>query len=266
MHEATRRRFREHVMLSQLSRRIAARLNLNHRTNFKSVSVDEIARVSNELEDSWQDAGIPDLQWGVVAPQIERFREGSITPEFQALIYLFQNLKEDENLNCLELGCSSGYYSEILLKYFPKIEYQGCDYSPSFIAKARELYPLIDFSVEDTTSLSFPNQSFYVTISGSVLLHVPDWKKGLAETARITKRYMILHRTPVYLGPTKLFTKLAYGREVIEWSFSREEIIALSLEMGFQLVKEINVYEKTKLSKDTKSTIQQSYLFERTAK
>ena len=38
------------------------------------------------------------------------------------------------------------------------------------------------------------------------------------------------------------------------------------LEMRFQLVKEINVYEKTKLAKDTKSTIQQSYLFERTAK
>lgn len=252
-------------MKSRLVHQIARFLRLNRRNNFKAVSQGDLVNISNKLESSWQDESIPDLQWAVVEPQIKSLRKGTLTPEFETLIRILQSIPEVEELDrtCLEIGCSSGYYSEVISKYFPKIDYKGCDYSTSFIAKANELYPQSSFSVEDTTALSFPDQSFDITISGSVLLHVPDWEKGLSETIRVSRRYMILHRTPVYLGKTRLFTKHAYGKEVIEWSFSKDDVIQKCVELGFDLVREINVYQDTKISKDINMTIQQSFLFER---
>jgi ubiquinone/menaquinone biosynthesis C-methylase UbiE len=245
--------------------RVIKILRLNERPNFKAIPISDYVDVSKKLEDNWRNEDIPELQWNVVSLQIENLRHGILSPEFQSLVTLLGTIPGIENWEpiCLEIGCSSGYYSEVIARHFPKIVYSGCDYSPSFIAKAKDLYPQVFFRVENTTSLSFADQSVDISISGSVLLHVPDWKKGLSETMRITRKYLILHRTPVYNGATTLFTKFAYESEVIEWSFSKDEIIEQCVQMGFELIQEINVYEGQKISKEVNSTIQQSYLFKR---
>lgn len=257
-----------YVMITQLIKRFANKMHLNRRSNFKAVDEKEIIRVSSGLKDNWKNENIPHLQWKVVEPQLLDLRNGKMTSEFNALVQILRMIPEinQSDLSCLEIGCSSGYYSEVILKYFPNIRYQGCDYSKKFIEVATDRYPEIQFLIEDTTNLSYPGASIDIVISGSVLLHVPDWVKGISETARIARKYMILHRTPVYLGPTKLFTKTAYGSEVIEWSFSKNELISVCEENGFELIHDLYVYENSKMSREIEATTQQSFLFKRKTK
>ena len=54
------------------------------------------------------------------------------------------------NPRLLEIGCGSGYYSEVLATLLPGgVRYTGIDYSDAMIARAREHYPAIAFEVAD---------------------------------------------------------------------------------------------------------------------
>ena len=56
------------------------------------------------------------------------------------------------NPRLLEIGCGSGYYSDVLATLLPGgVRYTGIDYSNAMIARAREHYPAIAFEVADAT-------------------------------------------------------------------------------------------------------------------
>jgi SAM-dependent methyltransferase len=197
--------------------------------HFRAVSPENFTQVSGRLSESWMADGIPEEQWAVVKPQLTAYRAGRPNPTFDALVdILVHNVPELHNRSLLEIGCSSGYHSEVLRCKGVKVSYQGCDFSPAFIRMARQMYPSIRFDVEDATMLSYSADSFDILVSGCCLLHIPEYEKAIAEAARVSREFVVFHRTPVLhmTGPT-FFTKSAYGVEMLEIHFHEQQLVRM---------------------------------------
>lgn len=69
------------------------------------------------------------------------------------------------------------------------------------------------------------------------LLHIPEYAKGVSETARVARRYAIFHRTPVVWGqPEQWYRKQAYGVETVEIHFNEPEFLASLDNNGLELI------------------------------
>ena len=140
-------------------------------------------------------------------------------------------------MSVLEVGCSSGFYSEVFEIARLDLSYAGCDYSDAFIELARQKYPALRFDVEDATALKYGDNAFDIVISGCCLLHIPEYEVAVAETARVTCRYAIFHRTPVVLGqPNVYYRKQAYGVETVEIHFNEPQFLKLLDRQGLELI------------------------------
>ncbi|MBY0340737.1 MAG: methyltransferase domain-containing protein [Rhodocyclaceae bacterium] len=189
------------------------------------------------LRTSWQSPEIPQRQRFLVDSQLSAHKRGVATPVFDVLVKALRALSVPAGSSVLEIGCSSGYYSEVLASADLGLVYSGCDYSPAFIEMAEEKYPDIAFDVQDATELRYADRSFDIVISGCCLLHIPEYSVAIAETARVTGQYAIFHRTPVVIGrSTEYFRKKAYGVETVEIHFNEEEFIGLLTQSGLRLV------------------------------
>jgi len=144
----------------------------------------------------------------------------------------------------LEVGCSSGYYSEVLAIANLYVDYTGCDYSERFIQLARNTYPELQFDIDDAIKLGYSDNMFDIVISGCCLLHIADYKMAVAETVRVAARYVIFHRTPVVIDkPDKYFTKMAYGVETLEIHFNEADFLRLLANNGLELLETYSLSE-----------------------
>jgi SAM-dependent methyltransferase len=139
----------------------------------------------------------------------------------------------------LEIGCGSGYYSEILAQLARSdVRYTGLDYSKAAIARARLRYPDVDFEVGDATALRFSDRSFDIVFNGVSLMHILDYEKAIAEAARVAAKAAIFHSVPVFeTAPVAHLHKYAYGSPVVEVVFNRRELISIFERHGLRLVK-----------------------------
>lgn len=185
--------------------------------------------------------GIPLKQWSIVEPQLAALRAGKSNPAFDALAdVLIHNVPQVQKRSILEIGCSSGYHSEILRCKGVEASYQGCDLSPAFIQLARQLYPSVRFDVEDATQLSYESNSFDIVISGCCLLHIADYEKAISEAARVSREFVVFHRTPVcHLSGPAFYTKKAYGVEMLEIHFQEQELVRMFARYNL-LVTDVN--------------------------
>jgi SAM-dependent methyltransferase len=190
------------------------------------------------LRGAWQDESIPGRQRELVDRQLAAFRRGEAIDNFDVMVQSLRDLGCVAGpMSILEIGCSSGYYSEIITPVEPGFAYAGCDYSPAFIKMARRHYPTLPFDVEDATRLSYANSSFDVVVSGCCLLHIPEYSAGVSETARVAKTHAIFHRTPVVVGqPEKVYRKHAYGIETVEIHFNEPAFLDLLAVNGLELI------------------------------
>lgn len=78
----------------------------------------------------------------------------------------------DGRQRMLEIGCGTGALCGALHRWYPDAEIVGTDRDSAFIAYAREKVPGVAFAEEDATRLSFPENSFDVTISNTVAEHI----------------------------------------------------------------------------------------------
>jgi SAM-dependent methyltransferase len=142
-----------------------------------------------------------------------------------------------QETSLLEVGCGSGYYKEILTSLCTtKVNYVGVDYSPAMVARARRRYPDGDFRQMDATRLDFPDGAIDIIFNGVSLMHIPDWRKAIAESRRVARRACIFHSVPVFPSRTTAhLAKYAYGSPVIETVFNRQELLACMEENGLQL-------------------------------
>jgi len=137
----------------------------------------------------------------------------------------------------LEVGCGSGYYSEVFAALLPGgVQYTGADYSEAMIARARARYPTATFEVADATRLPCADGAFDIVFNGVSLMHIIDYRAAIREAARGASRYCILHTVPVFDDyRTTFLKKYAYGAPVVEVIFNKPELLAVCRDAGLRL-------------------------------
>lgn len=185
------------------------------------------------FSDAWKDKNIPQRQLKITEKSASHY------DEIPAVATLINFIKETgmENPTVLEIGCSTGYYSEFFRKAGLNLFYEGCDYSEAFIKTAREKYQNIKFKVEDATKLNYKNNSFDIAISGCCILHIVDYERAISETARVAKGFAIFSRTSViHSEETSFFEKIGYEVPMVEIVFNEEELVKLFNKYGLSVV------------------------------
>jgi SAM-dependent methyltransferase len=192
-------------------------------TDYEPLAEAARGETLRQLEGAWKDGEIPRLQREGVERALAEFRAGAPVPAFDSFAALLRPLAQAApGQSLLEIGCSSGYYSEVLVIAGLDLRYTGSDFSPAFVELARRCHPGHGFDVADATALPYADESFDIVVSGCCLLHIPDYAKAIAETARVARRHALFHRTPVlHVQPTRYFTKRAYGVRTVEIHFRR---------------------------------------------
>jgi SAM-dependent methyltransferase len=140
----------------------------------------------------------------------------------------------------LEVGCGSGYYSEVFATLLPGgVDYTGIDYSDAMIERARARYPSMAFEVADATRLPYPDGAFDIVFNGVSLMHIIDYQAAIREAARVAARYCIFHTVPVFDNfQTTFLSKYAYGAPVVEVVFGKQELMELCRDAGLRLERE----------------------------
>ena len=137
----------------------------------------------------------------------------------------------------LEVGCGSGYYSEVFATLLPGgVDYTGIDYSDAMIERARARYPSMAFEVADATRLPYADGAFDIVFNGVSLMHIIDYQAAIREAARVASRYCIFHSVPVFDDYRTIYlSKYAYGAPVVEVVFGKPELLALCEAAGLRL-------------------------------
>jgi len=184
------------------------------------------AEITQNMETAWKNPIIPARQRALVQRELDEMYRGNTATPFRILAEILKPLIANGSA-ILEIGCASGYYYEILEYLLNKqIDYTGADYSEAMITMARDYYPKAKFFVADGASLFFADRQFHTVISSCILLHVPNYREHIFETARVADRYIVASRTPICKRrPTQYMKKFAYGVETVELVFNEEEFV-----------------------------------------
>lgn len=215
--------------------------------------------ISEELTFAWKNSDIPIKQRSLVQQELNRMYNGKTPLPYRVLADTMKSIIIPKS-SILEIGCSSGYYYEIL-EYLLNLEidYTGVDYSESFITMAKDYYPCAKFFVSDGANLFFEDRQFHTVISSSILLHTPNFRDHIYETARVAKNFVVAHRTPVCRKkPTQYLKKYAYGIETVELVFNESEFLQVFANNRLKLIKGIGFYKD-----DEKDEYTITYLFKK---
>jgi ubiquinone/menaquinone biosynthesis C-methylase UbiE len=88
-------------------------------------------------------------------------------------------------VDLLDVGCGTGQSRQIYERHAGR--YVGVDLSPGAIEVARARFPRSAWLVADACSLPIPDASFDVVAFSSVLHHIPDFGRALAEARRVLR-------------------------------------------------------------------------------
>ena len=235
--------------LKHILRGIRKHLSLSSSVSSDYVNLqgEEALAEGKRLQNSWQDDALPKRQRELVDQQLKQFSTGVRIDVFDVLIESIRVLPDviTSDMSLLEIGCSSGFYSEVLQISKVPLKYFGCDYSNAFINLAREKYPDLHFQVEDATHLSYPDFSFDIVVSGCCILHIPEYVKAIKETTRVSKSYCIFHRTPIVWGQAEQwYRKKAYGCETVEIHFNETEFLDTLDKTGLEILMTYTLHEE----------------------
>ena len=126
---------------------------------------------------------------------------------------------------------------------------------------AKELYPSLNFSIEDATDLQHTDRSFDIVVSGFCLLHIPEYAKAVQETARVTRSYAIFHRTPVvWRKPEQWYRKQAYGIDSVEIHFNETDFLALLDKNGLDVIGTYTLNEESVASSQKEGYANRTYV------
>jgi SAM-dependent methyltransferase len=144
------------------------------------------------------------------------------------------------NPKLLEVGCGSGYYSDVFATLLAGgVRYTGVDYSSTMIARARARAPSTAFEVADATRLPYADGAFDIVFNGVSLMHIIDYQAAIREAARVAAGYCIFHTVPVFHDyRTTFLRKYAYGAPVVEVIFGKQELMERCRDAGLRLERE----------------------------
>ena len=157
------------------------------------------------------------------------------------------------NPRLLEVGCGSGYYSEVFADPAPGgVRYTGIDYSEAMIARARARYPSAAFEVADATRLPYADGAFDIVFNGVSLMHIIDYQAAIREAARVAGAILHLsHRAGVRRSSNDLPAEnTPTARPSSKSSSASSELMSLCRDAGLRLERKwpgipYDVYEVT---------------------
>ena len=231
-------------------------------SNYVKLRGEEADVEGERLRNSWQSEDLPQRQRELVDQRLRQYRSGTHIDVFDVFVDSLRALPDlPSGASLLEVGCSSGFYSEVIEIANLQINYSGCDYSNAFIRLAKERHPFVEFSVADATDLKYVDNSFDVVVSGCCLLHIPEFAKAVEETARVARRYAIFHRTPIVWGqPEQWYRKQAYGVETLEIHFNEPEFLALLNKNDLELIATYTLSEESDDASRSKGHASRTYV------
>ena len=172
---------------------------------------------------------------------IHRMQAGHSREDFVALA---QAVDETglHSMKLLEIGCGSGWNIEVLrLLSKSSIKYTGLDCSETMLALASGDFPGGEFVQGDAQKVPFPDCSFDVVVSGTVLMHLADYHGAIVETIRLSRKWCIFHTVPIVIKrATTFLIKKAYGGDTIEIVFNENELLCLFASCGLKVVRTID--------------------------
>lgn len=202
--------------------------------------------VNIDLVTGWQNPDIPARQRQLVNGELARMYQGDVVPVYRIAAEAIRATGLEDPF-IIEVGCASGYYSEVLthLLGYP-VRYLGVDYSAPLLRQARQYYPHLPFIVADATALPLPNACCDILFSPALLMHIPAYEQGLRESVRVSRSWCIFHRTPVVSQtPTTYLSKYAYGVPVVELVFNETEILDLFAKCGAKVIQTFTIHKGT---------------------
>jgi SAM-dependent methyltransferase len=191
------------------------------------------SQLSSESLRGWQAPSVAKRQHVAYLSLLKEMYQGNPRQDFVVAAQALR-LASLPNPRVLEIGCGNGYYSEVL-PYLSgrRIEYVGLDYSHAMIESAREQYPHRQFIIGDAILLPFADNFYDIVWSGTILMHLRDYERAIAETCRVARRFCIFHSTPVLAdGHTTFLSKKAYGTTVVEVIMNQVELENLLHDYG----------------------------------
>ena len=204
---------------------------------YEPIPPEDLSRVVAELADAWKSPGLAVAQLEVVTAELDAFARGEPIPVYDVFIRLLARIPDVGTKSLLEVGCSSGYYADVLRLRDIRTKFAGCDFASEFVTLARRRFPSVDFRVEDATRLGYGDASWDIVVSGCCILHIPNYPAAIREAARVARSWVLFHRTPViHTTPTRYYRKLAYGVSCIEIHFNETELLDLFRAAGLRLV------------------------------
>ena len=114
------------------------------------------------------------------------------------------------SLSLLEVGCASGYYTEVMIIGSAAIPLYRCGLQRRNDQTRKAILSRVAVLSCGRTRAPFPTAAFEVVLAGAILEHVGDWEKVLSELVRVCHSYLVLHRT-VITTKGSTFTQLMEG-------------------------------------------------------
>jgi len=196
----------------------------------------------------------------IVNKQLEMLRNGNPPSVYTVLAEALNAIPRDNKLTLLDVGCASGYYSEVISTLVGnRFEYTGSDYSDAMLNLARKRYPNIEFLKLDIRHIELSDMSYDIVFSGALIVHVKEWEEAIIELTRITRLYLILHRTPIidkmfYREEKKIYADVPvfYNR------FNRDELMNIVLDCRFR-----KIFEKKLCPHEKEGVCEMTYVFKR---
>jgi len=190
--------------------------------NYKILSRTEFERLWKKYQNAWQNPTLPQKQLASTSQELPNFHK--IKAIHSTLEFIKQTGVAQPQL--LDIGCSSGYYYEIFQRAGLALQYEGCDYSKHFISLAKQRYPDARFKICSAEKLVYPDNSFDIVLHSSCLQYIPNYALAVKEAARVSRRFVIMHRLPIlHRQDTTFLLKKGYGVEMLEIWFNEEKLI-----------------------------------------
>lgn len=187
----------------------------------------------------WHDHGVTERQDAAYRKLIQEMYTGQPRQDFLVAAEAVRYTGMDDPV-ILEVGCGSGYYSEILSYLLKRsVRYLGLDYSAAMLRLARKRYPEQAFVLADATALPFAEGTLDIVMNGVSLMHILSYETAITEARRVAARWCIFHTVPIAKElQTTVLCKKAYGEKTIEVIMNEGELHQL-LEKNGLMVRHI---------------------------
>lgn len=213
--------------LLRLRRRVLGRRGDHARVSADySILPAEAAQVEGTTS-GWEQPQVAARQHEIFAELLRKIQAGKPRKDFVVLAEAVRAAAV-ANPVILEIGCASGWNYRVLQQLYARpFRYMGLDCSEPMLEIARREYPEAQFTRGDAQATPYADGVCDILISGTVLMHLADYRAAIRESRRLARRACIFHTVPVATNrPTTFMRKLAYGQPTLEVVFNEAELLA----------------------------------------